>query len=117
MKSFIIGLPQRAVMLTAFYLLCTMAYGFDITIDGINYSVDTSTGTAKVVCVSNPELELYDSYLTIPSSIEYVGNNYLVTSIGSRAFDNLQNLKAVTISDGIFVLPSWPVLSRHRNES
>lgn len=88
-------------MLTAFYLLCTMAYGFDITIDGINYSVDTSTGTAKVVCVSNPELELYDSYLTIPSSIEYVGNNYLVTSIGSRAFDNLQNLKAVTISDGI----------------
>lgn len=54
-----------------------------VEIDGIYYEINTATKEASVT--SNPNK--YRGVITIPSTVSYEGEIYMVTAIGYRAFD------------------------------
>ena len=55
----------------------------NVTIDGVNYILDTSTGTAKVTTSSD---YYYNKSLVIPPSIKYTNRTFEVTEIDEKAF-------------------------------
>ena len=71
-----------------------------IVIDGINYRIYTAVHskalTADVMAGNNEESEI-----VIPSTFEYEGETYRVTSIGNSAFSNCRTLTSITIPDGV----------------
>ena len=64
-----------------------------VEVDGIYYDLDSSTSTATVTSNSNE----YSGDIVIPSSIDFEGNSYSVTSIGGSAFYECTGLISVTI--------------------
>ncbi|MBO4840127.1 MAG: leucine-rich repeat protein [Bacteroidaceae bacterium] len=66
-------------------------------INGIYYNIDTETNTAVV---TSGELK-YTGDIVIPETVTYLGNTYIVTSIGDSAFKECANLTSVTIPSGV----------------
>lgn len=91
------------LLLMVFIPMAMMAY--DCEVDGIYYNLVKKAKTASVTCYA------YDSYYnpraysasryTIPSSIEYEGETYIVTSIGSKAFIYCKNLYEIILPESI----------------
>ena len=87
----------------------TKAFAHDIEVansDGVTiYYVWMNNNTELAVSYKG---STYDSYnneysgnVVIPSSVEYNGNSYSVTSIGEFAFYDCEDLTSVTIPDGV----------------
>ena len=68
-----------------------------VTVGDLVYSVDTDAGTATITTSVTPST--YQGG-TLPSSITYNGNSYVVTSIGYGAF-NWTNMTSITIPNTI----------------
>ena len=68
-----------------------------ITYDGIIYSIDETTNTAKVARQNNSSL----SSVNIPSTVNYNGNSYTVTIVDNYAFYNCRNLTSVILPSTI----------------
>lgn len=72
-----------ALLLSILWAGIIVAADTNVTIDGVNYILDTSSGTAKVTSST-------DGYkgktLTIPSYITYTNRTFLVNEIGESAF-------------------------------
>ena len=75
-------------MLKAFHLGAT-------TINGIEYTLDSSSKTATVTKRN------YTGVVNIPSSVVYNGITYNVTAIGQTAFSACSSLTSVTIPNGV----------------
>lgn len=83
-------------LFTALLLLCATVAGAErVTIDGINYNLDTEEKTATVVYRS------YSGDVVIPASVDYNGTICSVTSIGKRAFYECSSLTSVTIPNSV----------------
>ena len=82
------------------YSFSAMAY--DVKIDGIYYNVDSRSWNAEVTSGDDK----YADDVVIPESFEYNDETYYVTSIGPSAFDGCNELKPVTIPNGITTICS-----------
>ena len=89
---------MKKLCLSALSLLLSFAAIADsVEVDGIFYYLDAGTKTAEVT--NNPFG--YKGSVNIPASVTYSGTDYVVTSIGSRAFHSSSDLTSVTIGDGV----------------
>ena len=66
-------------------------------VDGLAYNVDTNEQTAEFTGGDSQ----YSGEVVIPSSIDYEGNSYAVTSISSQAFQGCETMTKVTIPGSI----------------
>ena len=84
--------------LTVSLLFSVFAHAQTFEVDGINYSVLSSTD--KTVEVKS-KTEKYSGDIVIPSAVVYNDVEYSVTSIGSSAFFNCSGLTSVTIPNSV----------------
>ncbi len=73
---------MKKVLIAMLMLLPMLASAYDVEIDGIYYNLIPLAKSAEVTYGENP----YSGSITIPTTIEYDGEYYCVTSIGDRAF-------------------------------
>lgn len=69
-----------------------------VKIGSLDYFLDYDNNTAGVTREMPGE---YSGDIVVPSNIDYNGKNYKVTHIFAYAFDRCENLKSVTISEGV----------------
>ena len=67
-----------------------------VKIDGINYLIDSSTKTAKVVTWIGLDNK-YSGNIVIPPSVTNYGQDYMVTGMGNGVFESCTELTSVTI--------------------
>ena len=75
----------------------------EAVVDGIKYSYQPSSDKATVI---RGDYEQLDN-VTIPSTVTIGESTYKVTEIAPRAFSELDNLKTVTIGEGITEIPEY----------
>ncbi len=89
----------KTIMAVAALFLCSaMASAQTFEVDGINYSVLSSTD--KTVSVTS-KTEKYSGDIIIPSAVVYNDVEYSVTSIGGSAFSYCYGLTSVTIPNSV----------------
>ncbi len=89
---------KKILALLTLILLPFVAFGQEVNIKGLNYSINDTTRTA---CVVRQNWRTISGTVTIPSTILYEGNEYAVTSISEGAFTNCQGLKSVVIGNSV----------------
>ena len=87
-------------------LLCsTSLLAHDFEVDGIYYSIVSSTDLTVEVSYkgssSNSYSNEYSGSIIIPESVTYDGATYSVTSIGGSAFSGCSGLTSVTIGNSV----------------
>ena len=82
--------------LTGIFLLCCSVMQAEV-IDGINYSLSSSSKTASVVS----HTEKYSGDIIIPETVEYNGVTYSVTCIWGSAFRDCSGLTSVVIPNSV----------------
>ena len=97
----------------------TKAFAHDIEVansDGVTiYYVWMNNNTELAVSYKGSTYESYNNEysgnVVIPSSVEYNGNSYSVTSIGGSAFGDCTDLTSVTIPDGVTSIEKFAFLN------
>ena len=87
------------------FLLCTsMAWAYDVEVDGIYYTLNQTNKTAAVTFKGSS----YDSYdyeytgkVVIPENFIYDGITYSVTSLGDWCFYKCTGLTSITIPNSV----------------
>ncbi len=97
---------KKKLFTFCFALLCAANFSaFATIINGISYSLNSSTKTASVRA---PESGIsYINDMVIPESVMYGGVTYSVTSIESSAFKNCTGLTSVTIPKSITAISDY----------
>lgn len=95
---------HRLLLPVAAVLLAGSGYAHDVEVNGIYYNLNTAEKTADVTyqgehAFSYPER--YAGDVTIPASIIWEGNTYVVTGIGEDAFSECNQLTSVVISSSV----------------
>ena len=93
---------MKKIIFTLLALMaCTLMYAETVLIDGLYYSLGTTT--AQVVNDQTSGKTVYSAYtaVTIPANVTYNDYTYPVTSIGTSAFEALTNLQSVTLPSTI----------------
>ena len=99
---------MKKLFLLLTLLLCTsMAWAYDVEVDGIYYNLNQTNKTATVTF----EGSSYDSYdneysgeVVIPENFIYDGITYSVTSLGYECFRYCTGLTSITIPNSV---TSW----------
>ena len=86
---------KKILTLILLLLLPMLASAYDAKINGIYYNF--SENEAEVISGNDK----YSGSVVIPESVTYEGKTYIVTSIGSYAFDECSGLTSVTIPEGV----------------
>ena len=101
MKSNVVGKPLCRVMMAVAIMLLSlqaMAYDFSYTHQGKTLYYDiTSSNSVKVAACDTT----VNGDVVIPSSLEYNGTTYSVTSIGAWAFYGCSGLTSVSIPNSV----------------
>ncbi|MDE6717279.1 MAG: leucine-rich repeat domain-containing protein [Muribaculaceae bacterium] len=92
-----ITLKLCLLLLLAVFTVEANAATSEIIVDQLRYSVYTTSGTATVTGLSDKNV----SSVVIPEYVEYNGEQYSVTSIGSYAFEGCSGLTSVTIPNSV----------------
>ena len=88
---------KKIIFLFTFFLIgwqFSLAQTF--TLDGLKYSVTSST----TVAVGDQTTAAIGD-VSIPSQVTYLGNNYAVTTISNNAFDGCSGLTSVIIPNSV----------------
>ena len=104
-----------ALLLSILWTGTIVAADTSVTIDGVNYILDTSAGTAKVTSSSDGYI---GKSLTIPSSITYSNRTYSVNEIGASAFSvsqygNHKGVVSVSLPNTITIIGSYAFAYNH----
>ena len=105
---------MKKLFLLLTLLLCTsMAWAYDVEVDGIYYNLNQTNKTATVTF----EGSSYDSYdneysgeVVIPENFIYDGITYSVTSLGNHCFYWCTGLTSITIPNSVTSL-GWQCFS------
>lgn len=85
---------MKKLILSLMILATAALSAQQVKIEGIYYTLNADNHTAKV---SQKEGYLYRGDITIPATVTYEGNQYLVTAIGAGAFNGSKGLHSVTL--------------------
>ena len=96
-KKIIMKNRLRYSLLLLLSMVFSLASQAQTLIDGIYYSLDTETSTASV---TKGKVK-YSGEIIIPSSVEWNGTEYSVTSIGYRAFFDCTSLTSIEIPSSV----------------
>ena len=105
-------MKTRIFTLIVSLFIATMAFAYDIEIDGIYYNLDNENKTAEVTYQYdwNPNNYSGVTNITIPSIISYDGTAYSVTSIGDEAFLHCLSLTSITIPNSVTSIGGYAFL-------
>ena len=84
-------------LLLSLYVLVCQAYDFQV--DGIYYVITSSTD--KTAAVTYNDGYKYTGNVEIPVRVPYRKENFLITSIGSCAFENCRGLTNITTFNSV----------------
>jgi len=90
---------KKIYLLFILGLLSMVASAEDIEINGIKYNLISKAKEAEVIKSDN-----YSGDIVIPESVFYEGTTFIVTSIGSGAFANSENVTSVIIPNNVTVI-------------
>jgi hypothetical protein len=90
------------VVMTA--MACISAKAYDFSVDGFYYEITDRAGL--FVSVVNGDLK-YSGDLIIPNTVDYDGNTYTVTEMGSSTFIDCLGLTSIVINDQIKTIPYY----------
>lgn len=85
---------MKKLILSVMILASAALMAQQVKIEGIYYTLNGDNHTAKV---SQKEGYLYRGDVTIPATVSYEGQQYLVTAIGEGAFNGSKGLHSVTL--------------------
>ena len=109
--------PLLPYLLTAFMsMVWQNAFAYDIAVknaDGVMIYYNKGENTLSVTYSGETFYDHHNNYtgnVEIPSSVEYDGKIYSVTSIGSEAFYGCSSLTSVTIGDSVTSI-GWSAFS------
>ena len=88
---------MRQLLLVLLLVTAIPAFALTFTVDGLTYETLSTDGEVKV---SRCETTLTGE-LKIPSTVNYDGTAYRVTSIGDYAFYECTHLTTIAIPDGV----------------
>ena len=97
---------KKSILISLFALLGVFsAQAYDFEVDGIYYNIISGTDNQVEVTHGSSSLEPtgsdYTGSVVIPSTVEYNGTTYAVTSIGEWAFGDCRGLTSVTIPESV----------------
>ena len=95
---------MSTLLLSVFFAVSSSAY--DVEVDGLYYNLNKTEKTAAVTYKeqNNPS---YSGSIEIPLSILINEVEYIVSSIGDRAFEGCTGLTSVTIPDSVTRIWNW----------
>lgn len=100
----------RTLLMAIAMLLCsTTVSAHDFEVDGIYYSITSSTDLTVSVTFkgSDATSAVYNGSISLPNVVEYNGNTYSVTGIASRAFSDCYNIVDIAIPNTVINIDSY----------
>ena len=99
------GLSRTIVAIAMMLIGWLPSLAHDFEVDGVYYN-KISSSNVEVSCKGSPEYEdeyedVYLDHIVIPSSVNYNGRTYRVTSIGDYAFYRCYSLTSVVIPNSV----------------
>lgn len=88
----------KSVLTVLWTLLSLTGNAVNVEIDGICYNLDSKNGVAEVT--GNP-YHVYADSIFIPEKVSYQGKEYLVTSVGEKAFFCCDRVLAVVMPNSV----------------
>ena len=97
-RLFIFFTMKKLFLLLTLLLCTSMAWAYDVEVDGIYYNLNQSNKTAQVTYPSNNK---YTGDKCIPEFISVEGTIYVVTSLGNWCFSGCTGLTSIDIPNSV----------------
>ena len=99
---------MRKVLFFWLFLQTTlMASAYDIKVDGLCYNFTSDSTVAVTYLDLNDNAEYVKGIIDIPSTIDYEGRTYIVTSIGKHAFANCSLLNRTNLPSSLVTIEDY----------
>lgn len=89
---------------------CTVTvkeFSFGFEVGGLFYKTAEGYSMDFVEVTGNPGGGKYSGDVVVPGTVEYDGITYTVKGVGNRAFEGCDDLRKVTISEGIYKIGAY----------
>ena len=96
---------KRLLSLSLFLMIAAVSFAYDFEAGGIYYKITSPSAPYTVMVASGGTR--YTGTVNIPSSVNYDGKVYSVTSIGWSAFRECSGLTSITIPNSVTTIGIW----------